>query len=162
MFVAAVATTIAKGAAPQECYQAALDEAKRSSAAAPILEALRQAAEHPPKDYQENQGWVLIALQNAFYQLLHAASLEEGVVETVMRGGDTDTNAAVAGALLGSVYGRNGIPPQWLRNLLSCRPLAKSGSSYPRPVEYWPVDALRLAEKLLFVGKKAIAVRNHS
>ena len=30
-------------------------------------------------------GWILIALQNAFYQLLHAPSLEEGVVDTVMR-----------------------------------------------------------------------------
>ena len=32
-------------------------------------------------------GWVLIALQNSFYQLLHAPNLEEGVVATVMSGG---------------------------------------------------------------------------
>jgi hypothetical protein len=28
----------------------------------------------------ESQGWVKVALQNAFYELLHAPSLEEGVV----------------------------------------------------------------------------------
>jgi ADP-ribosylglycohydrolase len=57
-------------------------------------------------------GWVLIALQNAFWQLLHAATLEEGVIDTISRGGDTDTTAAIAGALLGAVHGRQAIPPR--------------------------------------------------
>jgi ADP-ribosyl-[dinitrogen reductase] hydrolase len=57
-------------------------------------------------DYIRQQGWVLIAL----WQLLHAPSLEEEVVDTVMRGGDTDTNAAIAGALLGAVYGGEAMP----------------------------------------------------
>lgn len=43
-------------------------------------------------------------------------SLEDGVVETVMAGGDTDTNAAIAGALLGAVYGRQAVPLQWRQN----------------------------------------------
>lgn len=152
VFVAAIATAIATDCSAQDCYQAALDEARRSSVAEPVAEALREAAERPPEDYQTQQGWVLIALQNAFYQLLHAPSLEEGVVQTVMAGGDTDTNAAIAGALLGAVHGRDAIPPQWLRSILSCRPLPKSGTSHPRPIEFWPVDALRLAETLLVLG----------
>lgn len=41
----------------------------------------------------------------------------------VIRGGDTDTNAAIAGALLGAVHGRDAIPSTWQRALLSCRPL---------------------------------------
>lgn len=65
------------------------------------------------------------------------------------------TNAAIAGALLGAVHGRDSIPPQWLRSILSCRPLPKSGTSHPRPVEFWPVDALRLAERLLVLGLHA-------
>jgi len=150
--MAAIATAIAEGCSAQDCYRAALDEARRSSAAAPVAEALREAAEQPPDDYQTQQGWVLIALQNAFYQLLHAASLEDGVVQTVMAGGDTDTNAAIAGALLGAVHGRDAIPAQWRRSILSCRPLPESGTSRARPVEFWPVDALRLAERLLVLG----------
>ncbi|MFW8600282.1 ADP-ribosylglycohydrolase family protein [Desulfobacterota bacterium M19] len=47
-----------------------------------------------------------MALQNVLYQLLHAASLVEGVVDTIMRGGDTDTNAAIHGVLLGAGCGR--------------------------------------------------------
>jgi ADP-ribosylglycohydrolase len=36
-------------------------------------------------------------------------NLEEGVVDTVMRGRDTDTNAGICGSLLGAVYGRANI-----------------------------------------------------
>lgn len=157
VFVAAIATAIATDCTAEACYQAALHEARRSSVAQPVVDALREAAERPPEDYQTHQGWVLIALQNAFYQLLHAPTLEEGVVHTVMAGGDTDTNAAIAGALLGAVHGRDAVPPQWLRSALSCRPLPKSGTSHPRAVEFWPVDALRLAEKLLVSGGAGLA-----
>jgi len=155
VFVAAIATAIAEGSTAQECYETAVNEAKRSSVVEPVADALREAAERLPEDYQTHQGWVLIALQNAFYHLLHAPSLEEGVVQTVMAGGDTDTNAAIAGALLGAVHGREAVPERWISSILSCRPLPDFGTSHPRPMEFWPVDALRLAEKLLLLGSQA-------
>jgi ADP-ribosylglycohydrolase len=96
------------------------------------------------------QGWVLIAFQNALWQLLHAPTLKEGVVDTVMRGGDTDTNAAIAGALLGAAYGRDAIPKQWVEKILSCRPNFKTpGVRHPRPECFWPVDVLQIAHDLL-------------
>ena len=71
-------------------------------------------------------GWMLIAFRNALWQLRRASSLEEGVVDTVMSGGDTDTNAAIAGALLGAllgaVHGRDAVPSQWVECILACRP----------------------------------------
>lgn len=42
---------------------------------------------------------------------------EEGLRYVVGCGGDTDTNAAVAGALLGAAHGRGAIPAAWLRVL---------------------------------------------
>jgi len=45
-------------------------------------------------------------------------------VDTVMRGGDTDTNAAIAGALFGAVHGLDAVPEQWRDKLLNCRPEA--------------------------------------
>ncbi len=39
---------------------------------------------------------------------------EEGLRHVVGLGGDTDTNAAVAGALLGAAHGVDAIPPAWL------------------------------------------------
>jgi hypothetical protein len=97
-----------------------------------------------------------VAFQNTFFQLLHAATLEEGVINTVRAGGDTDTNAAIAGALLGAVHGRRGIPAQWMDRLLTCRPIkGLPGVLKPRPATYWPVNALELAERLLLAGRHA-------
>ena len=95
-------------------------------------------------------GWVLTAFQNALYELLHAPTLEDGVIETVRCGGDTDTNGAICGALLGAVYGRDAVPEQWVDRIAKCRPTHETAQ--PRPKEYWPNDALRLAEKLLQAG----------
>ena len=102
-----------------------------------------------PTDFENRQGWVLTALQNAFFRLRRAESLEEGLVATVGRGGDTDTNAAIAGALLGALHGRNAFPSRWILPVLACRPLAEAGAPRPRPMEYWPDDILELAEALL-------------
>ena len=42
---------------------------------------------------------------------------EDGLRHVVSLGGDTDTNAAVAGALLGARHGRRGLPSVWLERL---------------------------------------------
>ena len=93
---------------------------------------------------------MLIALQNALWQLFAAENLEAAIIDTVMRGGDTDTNAAIAGALIGAVSGRGAIPDQWEKAVLNCRPAAdRPGVNHPRPQRFWPVDALELAERLI-------------
>jgi ADP-ribosyl-[dinitrogen reductase] hydrolase len=146
----ALAHTIDAGCSPRDVYDDIAGRARAMSADPPVLDAIARAATEPPDDYVRQQGWVLIAFQNALWQLLHADSLEEGVVDTVMRGGDTDTTGAIVGALLGAVYGRQAVPAQWIERLLNCRPQAgQPGVRRPRPREYWPVDALELAEQLM-------------
>jgi ADP-ribosylglycohydrolase len=147
VFVNAVAIAIRDGASARTCLEAAEDEAHEAM----IREVLRQAYETPPPVFDDGrQGWVLIALQNAFYQALHVSSAEEGLVDTVMRGGDTDTNAAIAGALLGAIHGRKGIPERWQSEVLACRPgFEGKECRHPRPPAFWPADALELAEDLL-------------
>ena len=76
-------------------------------------------------------------------------------MRTVSRGGDTDTNGAIAGALLGAIHGRDAVPLQWRNAVLSCRPVL--GTTQPRPAEYWPVDILQMAEALLIVGSAPAA-----
>ncbi len=149
-YAVAVAHAVRTGAPAAEVHETALGWA-RGHASPAVVASLEAAAERPPEDFESQQGWVLIALQNAFFRLLHAATLEDGIVDTAMCGGDTDTNAAIAGALLGAVHGRDAIPLQWRRSVLSCRPLP--GTGQPRPPEYWPVDALELAERLLVAGQ---------
>jgi ADP-ribosylglycohydrolase len=111
----------------------------------------RDSALTHPNPVCRDIGWVLVTQQNAFHELLHAPSVEAGVVATVRRGGDTDTNGAVAGALLGAVHGRSAIPLQWRSMILSCRPHPLR-ARHPRPPSCWPVDALELAEGLLLAG----------
>ena len=66
-----------------------------------------------------------------------------------MRGGDTDTNAAISGALLGAVYGIESLPERWVKTVLNCRPDGDNARvRQPRPKEYWPVGALEIAEAL--------------
>jgi ADP-ribosylglycohydrolase/fructose-1,6-bisphosphatase/inositol monophosphatase family enzyme len=150
-YTIAIAHAIRTGASAREVYEHALRWAKENSVEMPVRMALMEASQRPPQDYSGwNAGWVLIALRNAFYQLLHAPNLEEGVVASVMAGGDTDTNAAIAGALLGAVYGRQAIPAQWRMMVLTCRPFeGADGVRHSRPRAFWPTDALELAEKLL-------------
>jgi ADP-ribosyl-[dinitrogen reductase] hydrolase len=150
LFAMALAHAIRTGCGPHALYQQVMSWAEERDVDGSLLDALRDAAIAPPADYIHQQGWVLIAFRNALWQLLHAPSLEAGVVDTVMRGGDTDTNAAICGALLGAVHGRNAIPGQWVEALLNCRPATGRARVHrPRPECFWPVDALKLAERLL-------------
>jgi hypothetical protein len=150
VFAATIAYAIRTGRGAQATYDYALSVARGEEVAKPLLDRLVQAADRGPEQYT---GWVLNAFQNAFYRVLHSSSLEAGVVDTVRSGGDTDTNAAIAGALLGAVHGRDAIPNQWLDRILSCRPIKGiAGIHRPRPAAYWPVDALALAERLLLAG----------
>lgn len=103
-------------------------------------------ASTPPLDFQNQMGWVLIALQNAFFHLRTGSSFVDAVVSTISGGGDTDTNAAIVGALLGAVEGREAVPSSWRRSILTARPVSVGRE---RPVPYWPVDALELAERLV-------------
>ncbi len=128
--------------------RAAMLEAALAHCTGPAHDAVARNA--PPENFETNMGWVLIALQNAFYCLSHSPDFESALVTTVSSGGDTDTNAAIAGALLGAAHGREAIPPRWVLPVLACRPLAEAGAPRPRPIELWPDDVLELAEALVF------------
>src|SRR5437773_9093493 len=62
-------------------------------------------------------GYAVHCVEIAFWCAVHRPSLEEALIFLVEAGGDTDTNAAVAGALLGARDGETGIPPRWLDQL---------------------------------------------
>lgn len=154
VFAASLAFAIGAGADGRATHHFALITARRMGAHPKVVEAIERAATGQPPDFMTHQGHVIIALQNAFYQALHAPSLEEGVADTIGRGGDTDNNAAVAGALLGAIHGRAAIPFAWLDRILTCRPLeGLPGVRRARPKAMWPVDALILAEQLLWLGR---------
>src|SRR5258707_9907972 len=92
----------------------------------PQLEAVRG---------MDQRGWVLIAFHKAFRHLATGTPIEDALIETVSKGGDTDTNAAICGALLGAAQGRAAIPVRWCMAVLACRPFGDSARQ-PRPARY--------------------------
>ena len=150
LFAMAISHLISGRRSPRDTYEDIKVWATEMKVEKTLMRAILDAPDSVPADYVSLQGWVIIAFQNALWQLLNAPSFEEGVVDTVMRGGDTDTNAAIAGALLGAAYGRHAVPSQWATTILRCRPMAgEPRVRRPRPECFWPVDALELARGLV-------------
>lgn len=149
-FTAAISAGVA-GADRHGMMETAIGVADASGpAASPVAAALRQAqAGIGPADFQHQMGWVLIALQNAFHHLAAGTPAEPALIATVAKGGDSDTNAAIAGALLGAADGRAALPARWVLPVLTCRPDPGLHLMRPRPDVYWPDDLLDLTEALL-------------
>ncbi|MBE7373944.1 inositol monophosphatase family protein [Pseudomonas lopnurensis] len=149
-YAAAIAAAVA-GADRQAMLDAALAVLLPSADGDAVKQVLLAAAAgERPDDYQQQMGWVLIALQNAFYHLLAGNTVGHALNETIRQGGDTDTNACIAGALLGAVDGIARLDWAQLGPLLSCR--AHPQSLRPRPMVCWPDDAGVLAQRLLMLG----------
>jgi ADP-ribosyl-[dinitrogen reductase] hydrolase len=155
-----IGAAIRDGLDPGQTYQFACEWARTDHVARSVQDTLHRAATAPPPDYTNQQGWVLIAIHNAFFRLLHVGEFENGVVETVRAGGDTDTNAAICGALLGAVFGRSSIPAQWQHMVLTARAMPGwPGVQQPRPAIYWPTDALVIAERLVTSARDQVSSR---
>ncbi len=85
---------------------------------APLLD---QAETGSPADFPHN-GWVVHALQTAWWAIVHAENadathLQQALELAVRAGNDTDTTAAIAGGLLGARWGAAAVPARWRRKL---------------------------------------------
>ena len=69
-------------------------------------------------DDEKSMGYTLRTLGAALWAYWHATSYKEGILKIVLSGGDADTNAAVAGAILGAKFGIGQIPEEWRNGLL--------------------------------------------
>jgi ADP-ribosyl-[dinitrogen reductase] hydrolase len=105
--------------------QEAIDVVRDVKSALDILKRDIELAQSPdPELYgpdlflSRNANWVRVALRLAFWELTHAGSLEQALIDVVNRGGDTATNGAIVGALLGARFGENGVPEEWRFNVL--------------------------------------------
>lgn len=110
---------------------------------------LDEAEREDPATFSTN-GWAVGALQAAWSAITHTAvpehdpgagrfacqHLQDGLETAIRIGNDTDTVAAIAGALLGARWGGSAVPWRW-RRLLHGWP----GTSHGRPA-----DARRLVE----------------
>ena len=66
----------------------------------------------------DSVGYTLRTLAAALWAYWHAKTFEEGLLAVVRAGGDADTNAAVACAILGAKFGYSAIPSEYLDGLI--------------------------------------------
>lgn len=76
-------------------------------------------------DDMDAAGYTLKTMAAALWTYWHARSFEEGLLTIVNAGGDADTNAAVACAILGAKYGYHAIPKEYTDGLLYREQLEK-------------------------------------
>ena len=62
----------------------------------------------------KSTGYVLHSLEAAIWCFLNTDNYETAVLKAVNLGGDTDTIAALTGAMAGTYYGYDAIPKKWL------------------------------------------------
>lgn len=112
---------------------------------------IAQAETAGPEDFPRN-GWVVHALQTAWWAITHADKSDarhlQSALELAVRAGhDTDTTAAIAGGLLGARWGASAVPAQWRRvlhgwpglrsrDLIVLAALTAAGGDHDR--EGWP------------------------
>ncbi len=90
--------------------------ARRLLAGTPVAEVCREQL-GLSEDEVESTGYVVHTFNAALWCLGTTQSYAECVLKAVNLGDDTDTTAAVAGALAGIVYGMDAIPAGWLETL---------------------------------------------
>jgi ADP-ribosyl-[dinitrogen reductase] hydrolase len=119
-----------------DCIDAAIRDLETDLGMAQILDPdLYGSGPHLTR----KQGFVRVAFRLAFWELMHAEDFEEALVDVVNRGGDADTNGAIAGALLGALFGESGIPEAWRAAVLEVELPEPLGTIYhPRVLlEHW-------------------------
>ena len=128
-----------KSGNPEELYEKTIEWGfKSENQEKTVLEALLRASTSPPN--APSQG-AICSLQNAFYQLLHAKTLTEGILSRVE---DTfPVDRAICGALLGATYGEKAFPEEW-KKVLQSSPLGEK-----RPPDYQPHNIFLIAKKLI-------------
>lgn len=86
----------------------------------------------------KTKGWVLHALYCAVWSLLYAPNYQDGIDYIIRLGGDTDTTAAISGALMGAMFGYTEMSKEdrTLYNIGTLLSANMDEGDLPRPKEY--------------------------
>ena len=110
-----------------------------TEANAEVLQWLEDAvAGNLPAAYPQ-AGFVRYGFTYAFHFLHHAYRFRDAIHETLLMGGDTDTNACIVGGLLGAYNGFSALPKASLDGLLACD--TKLGQDRPSQYRIGSVSA---------------------
>ena len=124
---AAIAAGGKPGAAVESAVSAVLDREGGEELEYLVSEAGRARRIDGP-----DMGFTLFCAGIGLQVAAEDPAFEDGLRHVVSLGGDTDTNAAVAGALLGARHGRAGLPSEWLERLVDRRAIEEEAEALAR------------------------------
>ena len=109
-----------------------LTAGRRAGIATTVLECAKAGQDVPEsaswlRDNQLAKGHTLLTLQAGLWAAVTKPGLEESLIAIVSAGGDTDTNGALAGAVLGARHGASAIPLRWTAYMAQRDRLAELG-----------------------------------
>ena len=129
-----------------------------TEAAAQMNSSIQEAVEQVNQGFARNlnavgKGWVVHGLYAAlmslrYYQLAEENPFKTALDQIIRLGGDTDTNGAIAGGLLGALAGYQEIKHEEGDNLTILINADPSQGDFPRPEIYLPRTIDDLARKL--------------
>jgi ADP-ribosyl-[dinitrogen reductase] hydrolase len=105
---------ILAGKTYEEAFRATMEHYATAEAFHPFLEL---PAERPTIPIGL-AGGAELTFKIAHWAVATSSSFEEGLTKTIMVGRDVDTYGAVAGGLLGALYGVDSIPTKWKERLI--------------------------------------------
>jgi len=79
-------------------------------------------------------GWAMIAFSYSFHYLKLGVSYEEAISRALLLGGDTDTNAAIVGGMMGACHGFEDIPEKWVDKVVN------AGTARPKEISLQGLD----------------------
>ncbi|OMJ95016.1 hypothetical protein SteCoe_1714 [Stentor coeruleus] len=79
---------------------------------------IQDAFSSQPMNTNDQMGWVKIAFDYAFKQIRkHEINFTQAISEILSLGGDTDTNAAIVGAMIGAYVGYDNLNDDWKKKV---------------------------------------------
>jgi ADP-ribosyl-[dinitrogen reductase] hydrolase len=94
----------------------------------------------PPPNVRQNKGLCTHGLYCSYWSLKNFKSYQDAIKQVILLGGDTDTNASIAGALLGAYYGFKKMceNPEFTEHLGVIMSRRIDQGDYQRPPEWGP------------------------
>ncbi|MBW4495710.1 MAG: ADP-ribosylglycohydrolase family protein [Oscillatoria princeps RMCB-10] len=103
----------------------------------PFPDKVKYNAEEVCKITHADPRYTLKAMGAGFWALQYAESWDDGVLKVLEEGGDADTNAAVAGALLGARFGGDRISQTWVEKLRNVGELERRAQQVIAVAQQW-------------------------
>ncbi|MBI3038525.1 ADP-ribosylglycohydrolase family protein [bacterium] len=111
-----------------------------------VIEWLSLAETNKKTPFQPQDGFVKIAFTHAFRHLFLGTSYSEAIRETLLGGGDTDTNACIVGGLIGAADGFEKIPAVMSDAVVNCD---SSKGNHSRPDFLLPKNVFPFLNNLI-------------